>query len=96
MQRPRDDRGGTFAKAEDLIRIGAYKPGTDAVLDKVKASGTMEKPPIREAIRHDWRNILRGIGLKDEVIVTSMCVGVAVASGSGRSVRGEKVSRSRS
>jgi flagellum-specific ATP synthase len=27
-----------FAKAEDLIRIGAYKPGTDAVLDKAIAS----------------------------------------------------------
>ena len=27
-----------FAKAEDLIRIGAYKPGTDALLDKAIAA----------------------------------------------------------
>jgi flagellum-specific ATP synthase len=28
----------TFAKAEDLIRIGAYKQGTDALLDRAIAA----------------------------------------------------------
>jgi flagellum-specific ATP synthase len=27
-----------YARAEDLIRIGAYKPGTDALLDKAIAA----------------------------------------------------------
>ena len=34
------------------------------VFEEVKKSGTVAASPIREAIRHDWRNILRGIGLR--------------------------------
>jgi MFS family permease len=34
------------------------------VFEEVKESGTVSASPIRDAIRYDWRNILRGIGLR--------------------------------
>jgi MFS family permease len=34
------------------------------VFDEVKASGTIVKSPIVEVIKTDWRNIVRGIGLR--------------------------------
>lgn len=34
------------------------------VFEEVKDSGTVSKSPVMDAIRYDWRNILRGIGLR--------------------------------
>ena len=49
-----------------LVAVGLIirsKVPESPVFDDVKEAG-VSKSPIKEAIKHDWRNILRGIGLR--------------------------------
>ena len=50
-----------------LVAVGLIirsKVPESPVFEEVKESGTMAKSPIMDSIRYDWRNILRGIGLR--------------------------------
>ena len=50
-----------------LVAVGLIirsKVPESPVFEEVKEAGTIAKSPIMDAIRYDWRNILRGIGLR--------------------------------
>ncbi len=50
-----------------LVAVGLIiraKVPESPVFDEVKESGRVEKSPVIESIKHDWRDILRGIGLR--------------------------------
>ncbi|WP_439031931.1 MFS transporter [Gordonia terrae] len=50
-----------------LVAVGLIiraKVPESPVFEEVKDSGRVEKSPVIESIKHDWRDILRGIGLR--------------------------------
>ncbi len=50
-----------------LVAVGLVirsKVPESPVFEEVKETGTVAASPIKEALRYDWRNILRGIGLR--------------------------------
>jgi MFS family permease len=56
-----------FLLSSILVIVGLVirsKVPESPVFDEVKDSGTIVKNPIKEVIKDDWRNILRGIGLR--------------------------------
>lgn len=56
-----------FLLSAVLVIVGLViraKVPESPVFEEVKDSGALVKNPIKQVIRHDWRNILRGIGLR--------------------------------
>jgi hypothetical protein len=50
-----------------LVAVGLVirsKVPESPVFEEVKETGTVAASPIKDALRYDWRNILRGIGLR--------------------------------